>query len=80
MADIYVVNLRESLGAPSRKRAPKAIRYLRSFIAKHVKSEDLRIDASLNEKLWEGSIKHPPHKIRIKVAKQEDGSLLVSPA
>ncbi len=80
MADVYVVNLREAFKAPRQKRAAKAARYLRSFVAKHVKKEDVRIDTSLNEKLWARGIENPPHKLKIKVAEQEDGSVLVSSA
>ncbi|MFQ5815759.1 MAG: 50S ribosomal protein L31e [Candidatus Hydrothermarchaeaceae archaeon] len=80
MADVYVINVRDALRAPRRKRAAKAIAYVRSFMEKRVKRGEVRIDPSLNEKLWGMGMEHVPHKLKVKVVEQEDGSVLVTPA
>ncbi len=78
MERIYVIPLRKVKNAPRGKRAVKAVRFVRSFMEKHMKSEDVLIDGNLNEKLWEKGIQNIPSKIKVKAVTQEDGSVLVS--
>ncbi|MEE9612386.1 MAG: 50S ribosomal protein L31e [Desulfatiglandales bacterium] len=80
MAEVYVINLRHALKAPKRKRAAKAITQIRSYVERIVKDEDVMIDPSLNEKIWEMGIQNVPSKVKVKVEDQEDGSVLVTPA
>ena len=46
-------------------RTPKAVRALRQFIQKHMKTEDLKIGKYLNKELWKNGNKHPPHKVSV---------------
>jgi large subunit ribosomal protein L31e len=78
MERIYTIPLRDVKKAPRTKRAQKAIIYIRSFLEKHMKSEDIVIDRELNEKIWERGIQKIPSKIRVKAEKQEDGSVVAS--
>jgi large subunit ribosomal protein L31e len=71
----YIIPLRkEWLKSPSFKRAKKAVRGVREFIARHMKVdyENVKVGRFLNEKLWKRGIKHPPHKVKIKVTKEGD--------
>ncbi|MDO5861260.1 MAG: 50S ribosomal protein L31e, partial [Thermoplasmata archaeon] len=43
-----------------------------------VSEENVWIDASVNEKLWENGIRNPPNKITVKAVKFEDGLVEVS--
>lgn len=65
---------------PKTKRAPHAIKYIKQFVARHMKCEvdKVWIDQTLNEKIWERSISNPPRKVRVKVIKFEDGLTEVS--
>jgi large subunit ribosomal protein L31e len=78
MERIYTIPLRDVKKAPRTKRAQKAVRYIRSFLGKHMKSEDVIIDIELNEKIWERGIENIPSKIRVKAEKQDDGSVVAS--
>jgi large subunit ribosomal protein L31e len=78
MERIYTIPLRDVKKTPRTKRAQKAVRYIRSFLQKHMKSEDVIIDGELNEKIWERGIEHIPSKIRVKAEKQEDGKVVAS--
>lgn len=73
MADIertYNVPLREGTAqAPKHRRAKKAVRVLRAFIAKHMKCEDIRIGPYLNELIWMRGIRSPPHHVEIKAVR-----------
>lgn len=78
MERIYTIPLKEVKSGPRTKRAAKAIRYIRAFLQKHMKSEDIIIDSELNEKVWERGIEKIPQKIRVKAEKQEDGTVVAS--
>ena len=43
-----------------------------------MKTEDIKIDASVNEKIWERGIQKIPPKIKVKAVKEEDGSVAVT--
>jgi large subunit ribosomal protein L31e len=78
MERIYTIPLRDVKKAPKTKRAQKAVRYIRSFLEKHMKSDNVVIDMGLNEKVWERGIQNVPSKIRVKAEKQEDGTVVAS--
>ena len=71
---VYNIPLRnEWLKAPSYKRTKRAVSAVRQFLIKHMKSEQVKIGRMLNHKLWERSIKHPPHHVKVSVVKYDDG-------
>lgn len=57
---------------PRTKRAPRAMRLIREFIAKHMKSDDILIDSAINEFIWSQGIKKPPRKISVRALKSDD--------
>jgi large subunit ribosomal protein L31e len=72
---IYVIPLRDVKRAPRWKRSNKAVKDIRAFLAKHMKSEDIKLDRSINEKVWERGSEKPPRKIRVRAMKFEDGQV-----
>lgn len=71
----YIIPLRkEWLKAPKHKRAKKAIRAIREFLARHMKAEikDIKIGRWLNREIWARGIKKPLGKVKIKAVKEED--------
>ena len=77
---IYVVPLRVVKVSPRTKRANRAATEVRSFIARHMKTdlEKVWIDTPVNEALWSRGIQKPPRRIRVKAVKFEDGVVEVS--
>jgi len=79
----YVVPLRHKWQlVPIYRRAGKAVKTLKEFVAKHMRISDrdidlVKIDHALNEELWFRGRKHPPAKIKVKV-KQEKGFVTVT--
>jgi len=71
MERIYTIPLREVFDAPRPRRANKAVRLIRAYVAKHTKAEVVKIDASLNEAVWEHSREKPPRKVKVKVVTEE---------
>ncbi len=74
----YIIPLRrETLKAPSYRKAKKAVTAVREFISKHMKSSDIKIGKYLNLKIWEHGIKNPPHKVKVTSTKDDKGRVFV---
>jgi len=70
----YVIPLRKEFQkAPKYKRAKKAISAVRIFLKRHMKSDNIKLGAHLNEFLWSRGIKNPPHKVQVNVTKDSEG-------
>jgi len=75
----YIVPLRRGVNkVPRYKRAKKAIKVLKEFIAKHMKVEDrdlnkVKVDRFLNNEIWFRGIKKPPAKIKVLAKKDSEG-------
>jgi large subunit ribosomal protein L31e len=72
---IYIIPLREARRMPRWKRSNGAIKDIRNYLAKHMKSEDVKIDRSINERVWSRGAEKPPSKIRVRAMKMEDGQV-----
>lgn len=72
----YIIPLRsEWLKAPKHKRAKKAIRAVREFLARHMRAEfeNIKVGRWLNRQIWERGIRKPIAKVKVKVSKDEKG-------
>ena len=78
MERVYVIPLRDVKNVPRTIRSPRAIRYVREFLKRHMKSDEIFLDSSVNEKIWERGIQKVPPKIKVKATKEEDGSVSVT--
>jgi len=74
----YNVPLRRKwLLVPKYKRAKKAIKTLKDFIAKHMKADNVKIGRYLNMNIWKDGIKNPPHHVLVIAKKDEEGLVVV---
>ena len=73
----YTIPLSRALVRPPKKRAPRAMQLIKTFITKHMKLEmkvseeeeeeelpQLIISQEVNEKIWDRGIEKPPRKIQ----------------
>lgn len=86
---IYTIPLSKAWIGPPRKRAPRAMRIIKSFLIKHMKLEKreegeeeeapkrLIISNEVNEKVWSRGIEKPPRKVRVRAAKDKEGNVTV---
>ncbi len=76
MADLertYNIPLRkEVMKAPRYMRANKAIRTVRSFLQRHMKSQIVKLGPYLNSKVLEHGRKNIPHHIEVKAVKDKE--------
>ncbi len=77
---VMVVPLRKAKMAPRTRRTNRAVKEVRIFIARHMKTAEDKvwIDASVNERLWKNGIRNPPSRITVKAVKYDDGLVEVS--
>lgn len=78
---VYTIPLRTAyLAAPRPKRANRAIKEIKIFLARHMKSEEDKvwIDNPVNEAIWSRGIQKPPRRIRVKAIRFDDGVVEVS--
>ena len=78
MERVYIIPLRDVKRVPRTIMSPKAVRLVREFTKKHMKSDDIKISSSVNEKIWERGIQKVPPKIKVNATKEEDGSVSVT--
>lgn len=75
---IVTINLRKKITEKARwKRSKSVLRILKEVLKKQTKSDEIKIDKKLNEKIWSRSSERPPTKLRIKLTKLDDGSVKV---
>jgi len=74
---IYTIPLRDARKVPRWKRAEGAIRRVRGYLVKHLKTstEKVKLDKTIHEKIWEHGSMRPPSRIRVRAVKFEDGSV-----
>jgi large subunit ribosomal protein L31e len=69
----YNIPLRKSFRSTAKhKKTPRAVRTIRQFLEKHMKSENILLGMHLNEHLWKHGIKNPPHHVKVHVIKEDD--------
>jgi len=62
---------KEFLKVPKYQRSKKAVKAVKEFLQKHMKSENIKLGTKLNEFVWKDGIRNPPHHVKVNV-KVED--------
>jgi large subunit ribosomal protein L31e len=53
---------------------------LKAFAVRHMKAGTVKVDAAVNAAVWARGIKSPPHKIRVKMTKDDEGLVTITMA
>jgi large subunit ribosomal protein L31e len=77
---IYTVPLKEAWQAQRYRRSERAVMVLKAFAVRHMKAKEVSVDTSVNEVIWARGIKSPPHKIRVKMTKDDEGNVTITMA
>jgi len=78
---IYTIPLRHVwVVTPRGKRAPRAVRDVRDFVARHMKAEEVAISNEVNAALWARSINKPPRRITVRAVKDKEGKVIIYPS
>merc|ERR1712019_173940 len=69
----YTINLHKRLhGITFKKRAKRAIKEIRSFAQKEMKTADVRLDVKLNRAVWSKGVKNVPRRLRIQISRRRN--------
>ncbi|RNJ78488.1 MAG: 50S ribosomal protein L31 [Nitrosopumilus sp. B06] len=75
---VYTINLGKVLLSQSQHRAVRAINMIKEFARHHMKTESIKIEEELAQKIWSRGVRSPPRKIRVRMSKTDEGHILVS--
>ncbi len=72
---VYTIPLRDTKKSPRWRRSKRAITEIREYLARHLSAEPamVKLDSSINERIWERGSRNPPSKIIVRAMKFEDG-------
>lgn len=79
LSRVYTINLSKVWLSPENRRTKRAINMIKEFATRHMKAEEIKIDEELNRQMWKRGIRHPPRRVRVKMVKDEDDIVTVSP-
>mmetsp|Transcript_44623 Transcript_44623/g.123667 ORF Transcript_44623/g.123667 Transcript_44623/m.123667 type:complete len:120 (+) Transcript_44623:33-392(+) len=69
----YTIHMSKRLyNVTFKKRAPRAIREIKQFATKAMKTSDVRIDNGLNKAVWAQGIKNVPKRIRVRLSRKRN--------
>lgn len=69
----YTINLHKRLhGIKFKGRAPRAIKEIKAFAAKVMKTKDVRLDAGLNKAVWAKGIRNVPFRLRVQIERRRN--------
>ncbi len=71
---IYTVPLGDAYETVRNKRAPRAVKILRTFITRHMKAdgEKITLSENLNKFIWSHSIQRPPRRVKVRLIKEDE--------
>ena len=70
---IYTINLRKAtLKAPRWEKSKRSVAFVREFLKRHMKGDEIRIGKSITEEIWKSGNQNPPAKIRIHTVDREE--------
>lgn len=75
---IYTVPLGRTYASPRYKRAEKAISILRRFVERHMKPSTVEIEPEVNKAIWSRGMERPPRRLRVRLSRDEDGTVRVA--
>lgn len=74
----YTIHLHKYIhGRQFKKRAPSAIKAIKSFATKAMSTSDVRVDPRLNKAVWGKGIRNVPRRIRVRLQRmrnEEEGA------
>ncbi|MGZ4906243.1 MAG: 50S ribosomal protein L31e [Halobacteriota archaeon] len=72
---IYTIPLRDTKKAPRWRRSKRAVTEIRAYLAQHLSAEPhmVKLDSSINERIWARGSGNPPSTITVRAMKFEDG-------
>jgi len=69
----YTIHLHKRIhGIGFKRRAPRAIKEIKKFAEKEMRTSDVRIDVGLNQQLWSKGIRSVPYRVRVRLSRKRN--------
>jgi large subunit ribosomal protein L31e len=75
---IYTVNLAKAWDTPKYRRTDRVINIIKEFTQHHMQTNKVKIDQDLNRHIWSRGKRNPPRKIRLRMIKEDNDTVVVS--
>ena len=75
---IYTVNLSKAWDTPKYRRTDRVINIIKEFTQRHMQTNKVKLDQDLNRHIWSRGKTNPPRKIRLRMIKEDDDTVIVS--
>jgi large subunit ribosomal protein L31e len=72
------VNLAKAWDTPKYRRTDRVINIIKEFTQRHMQTDKVKIDQDLNRHIWSRGKTNPPRKIRLRMIKEDDDTVVVS--
>jgi len=66
---VYVIPLRKAKIKPRVRRANAAVKIIQEYLLRHMKADEVKLDNSVNEAVWERGAHGIPSRVKIKATK-----------
>ena len=74
---VFNIPLSSAWRMPIKKRTPRAIRDLRAYISKSMKTNEISISSEVNETFWKHGTEGSPRHLRVRAEKTKDNRVTV---
>merc|ERR1719446_1768435 len=69
----YTIHLHKMLHKVQfKKRAPRAVKEIRKFALKAMRTTDVRVDTKLNKFIWSSGIRNVPVRVRVRMSRKRN--------
>lgn len=55
-----------------KRKTPKAIKAIKDFATKAMKTSDIRVDPKVNKEIWKHGVRNPPKRIRVRLSRKRN--------
>ena len=55
-----------------KSKTPKAVKVVKDFASKAMKTKDVRLDTKVNKFLWSQGVRNPPKRIRVRLSRKRN--------
>lgn len=55
-----------------KSKTPKAIKEIKKFAEKMMKTKDVRLDPKVNKYIWKQGVRNPPKRIRVRLSRKRN--------
>ena len=55
-----------------KRKAPKAINEIKKWVAKMMRTPDVRVDPKLNQFIWSQGIRNLPPRVRVRISRKKN--------